>query len=171
YGPDNPLKFELLATNQDMFVDQSVIIQAFMAEVGAQVEVLPIDKSTLFDRVYVRKAYEGKPEMFMAALEDWASSVVNPEDSAERLFKADSGSNKCFYNNPEVDKLFQEVNFANTLAEQKKIYYKTEEIIANDVATVWICNPKDATAYVKSVKGFTPDGEYRLSLATVWLEQ
>ncbi|MCP4403888.1 MAG: ABC transporter substrate-binding protein, partial [bacterium] len=47
YGPDNPLKFELLATNQDMFVDQSVIIQAFMAEVGAQVEVLPIDKSTL----------------------------------------------------------------------------------------------------------------------------
>ncbi len=171
YGPDNPLKFELMATNQDMFVDQAVMIQAFMEEVGGQVEVLPIDKSTLFDRVYVRKAYEGKPEMFMGALEDWGSSVLDPESAAERLFESGSGSNKCFYNNPEVDKLFQEVNFANTLAEQKQIYYKTEEIIAKDVATIWICNPQDATAYIKSVKGFTPDGAWRLPLATVWLEQ
>jgi len=171
YGPNNPLRFELIATNQDMFVDQSVMVQAFMADVGAEVEVTPLDKSTLFDRIYVRKTYEGKPEMFAAALEDWGSSVVDPEDAAERLFTSGSGSNKCFYNNPEVDKLFEEVNFVKTLEEQKKIYYKTEEIIANDVATVWICNPKDATAYVKSVKGYKPDGRYRLPLATVWLEE
>ena len=171
YGLNNPLKFELMATNQDMFVDQAVMVQAFMADIGAQVEVLPLDKSTLFDRVYVRKAYEGKPEMYMAALEDWGSSIVNPESAAERLFTSDSGSNKCFYNNPEVDKLFEEVNFAKTMEEQKKIYYKTEELIAKDSPTVWICNPKDATAYTKSVKGFHPDGMYRLPLATVWLEE
>ncbi len=171
YGPANPLKFELMATNQDMFVDQSVMIQAFMAEIGAEVEVLPLDKSTLFDRVYVRKTYEGKPEMYAGALEDWGSSVVDPEQAAERLFISGSGSNKCFYSNPEVDQLFKDVNFANTLAEQKQIYYKTEEIIAKDVPTVWICNPKDATAYVKAVKGFKPNGRYRLSIATVWLEQ
>jgi peptide/nickel transport system substrate-binding protein len=171
YGPDNPLKFELITTNQDMFVDQCVMVQAFMADVGAEVEVTPIDKSTLFDRIYVRKAFEGKPEMFMAALEDWGSSVVDPESAAERLFTTGDGSNKCFYSNPEVDKLFQDVNFAMTLEEQKKIYYKTEEIIAKDVATVWICNPMDAAAYVKSVKGYKPNGRYRLPLATVWLAE
>ncbi|MBW1699554.1 MAG: ABC transporter substrate-binding protein [Deltaproteobacteria bacterium] len=171
YGPGNPLKFELLATNQDMFVDQAVMIQAFMADIGAKVEVLPLDKSTLFDRVYVRKAFKGKPELYQAALEDWGSSVVDPESAAERLFTSDSGSNKCFYANPEVDKLFEEVNFAKTLDEQKKIYYKTEEIIARDVPTIWICNPQDATAYRKEVKGFKPDGENRMPLATVWLEK
>ena len=171
YGPNNPLKFELMATNQDMFVDQAVMIQAFMADVGAEVEVLPLDKSTLFDRIYVRKAYEGKPEMYAGALEDWGSSVVDPESAAERLFTSDSGSNKCFYNNPEVDKLFQDVNFAKTLDEQKQIYYKTEEIISKDVPTVWICNPQDATAYRTNVKGFKPDGAWRMPLATVWLEQ
>lgn len=171
YGPGNPLKFELMATNQDMFVDQSLMVQAFMADVGAEVEVLPLDKSTLFDRIYVRKAYEGKPEMFQAALEDWGSSMVDPESAAERLFTSDSGSNKCFYNNPEIDKLFEEVNLANTLQEQKEIYYKTEEIIAKDVPTVWICNPKDATAFRKNVKGFTPDGEWRLELDSTWIEE
>lgn len=171
YGPNNPLKFELMATNQDMFVDQSVMVQAFMADVGAEVEVLPLDKSTLFDRVYVRKAFEGKPEMFMGALEDWGSSVVDPESAAERLFTSDSGSNKCFYNNPEIDQMFQDVNFANTLDAQKEIYYKTEEIIAKDVPTVWICNPLDAVAYVKALQGFEPDGRYRLPLAKVWLAE
>ncbi|MBD3304852.1 hypothetical protein GF339_00680 [candidate division KSB3 bacterium] len=171
YGPDNPLQFELIVTNQDMFVDQAVMVQAFMAEVGGEVEVTPIDKSTLFDRIYVRKAYEGKPEMFMAALEDWGSSVVDPESAAERLFTSGSGSNKCFYSNPEVDKLFEDVNFARTLAEQKEIYYKTEEIIAMDVPTMWICNPLDATAYLDTVKGFEPDGLYRLPFAKVWLAE
>ena len=65
-----------MATNQNMFVDQAVMVQAFMQEVGAQVEVLPLDKSTLFDRVYVRKAFKGKPELFHAALEDWGSSEL-----------------------------------------------------------------------------------------------
>lgn len=171
YGPDNPLKFELITTNQDMFVDQCVMVQAFMADVGAEVEVTPIDKNTLFDRIYVRKAFEGKPEMFMAALEDWGSSVVDPESAAERLFTTGDGSNKCFYSNPEVDQLFQDVNYANTLDEQKQIYYKTEEIIANDVPTVWICNPLDATAYRTSVKDFKPTGSDRLPFARVWLEE
>ncbi|PIE33805.1 hypothetical protein CSA56_09845 [candidate division KSB3 bacterium] len=171
YGPSNPLKFELIATNQDMFVDQSIMVQAFMADVGAEVEVTPLDKSTVFDRIYVRKAFEGKPEMYMAALEDWGSSVVDPEDASERLFSSGSGSNKCFYSNPEVDKLFEEVNFVKTLDEQKEIYYKTEELIAKDVPTVWICNPLDATGYLKVVKGFKPDGRYRLPLAKVWLSE
>jgi peptide/nickel transport system substrate-binding protein len=171
YGPNNPLKFELIATNQDMFVDQSVMVQAFMADVGAEVEVTPIDKSTLFDRVYVRKAFEGKPEMFAGALEDWGSSVSDPEAAAERLFTSDSGSNKCFYNNPEIDKLFAEVNLTTDMAGQREIYYKTEEIIANDVPTIWICNPRDATAYVKAVKGFNPDGGHRMPVDKVWLEE
>ena len=171
YGPGNPLKFELIATNQDMFVDQAVMIQAFLADVGAQIEVLPLDKSTLFDRIYVRKAFKDKPEMFQGALEDWGSSVVDPESSAERLFESGSGSNKCFYANPEVDKLFDEVNFSKNLDEQKAIYYKTEALIAADVPTIWICNPKDATAFRKEVKGFEPDGENRMPLDKVWLEK
>ena len=169
YGPSNPLKFELMATNQDMFVDQAVMIQAFMQDVGVQVEVLPLDKSTLFDRVYVRKAFKGKPELFQGALEDWGSSVVDPESAAERLFTSGSGSNKCFYANPEVDKLFEEVNYAKTIEEQKKIYYKTEAIIAKDVPTIWIANPKDATAYRKEVKNFKPDGENRMPVEHTWL--
>jgi ABC-type transport system substrate-binding protein len=170
YGPKNPLKFELMATNQDMFVDQAVMIQAFLADIGAQVEILPLDKSTLFDRVYVRKAFKDQPELYQGALEDWGSSVVDPESAAERLFTGGSGSNKCFYANPEVDKLFEEVNFAKTLDEQKAIYYKTEAIIAADVPTIWICNQKDATAYRTEVKNFNPDGENRMPVEHVWLD-
>ena len=171
YGPSNPLKFELIATNQDMFVDQAVMVQAFMADVGAQVEVLPLDKSTLFDRVYVRKAFKGKPEMFNGALEDWGSSVIDAESSGIRLFYSNSGSNKCFYSNPEVDKLFDQIKAAKTMDEQKALYYKTEEIIAKDVPTIWICNPKDATAARIEVKGYEPDGETRLPLEKVWLDK
>ena len=171
YGPDNPLRFELMATNQEMFVDQAVMVQAYLKDVGVQVEVLPLEKSTLFDRVYVRKTYKDTPEMYAAALEDWGASVDDPESSAERLFQSDSGGNKCFYKNREVDTLFSDVNFAKTVDEQKAVYYKTEQLIASDVPTIWICNPKDAVAYRNTVKGFHPDARYRLPLATVWLEQ
>jgi peptide/nickel transport system substrate-binding protein len=109
--------------------------------------------------------------LFQGALEDWGSSVVDPESSAERLFESGSGSNKCFYANPEVDKLFDEVNFAKNLDEQKAIYYKTEAMIAADVPTIWICNPQDATAYRKEVKGFEPDGENRMPVEMAWLEK
>ncbi|MGD8562546.1 MAG: ABC transporter substrate-binding protein [Desulfarculaceae bacterium] len=170
YGPDNPLKFELMATNQNMFVDQAVMVQAFMKDVGAKVEVLPLEKSTLFDRIYGRKAFKGKPEMFEAALEDWSSNVVDPEASAERLFSSKAGSNKCYYANPEVDKMFAEVKKLRSIEEQKKIYYQTEKIIAKDVPTVWICNPQDAVAARVEVKGFKPDGEVRLPLIKTWLE-
>ena len=95
--------------------------------------------------------------------------MVDPESSADRLFTSGSGSNKCFYANPEVDKLFDDVNFAKSIEEQKKIYYKTEAIIARDVPTIWIANPKDATAYRKEVKGFNPNGENRMPVEHAWL--
>ena len=97
------------------------------------------------------------------------SSVVDPESSAERLFTSGMGSNKCFYANPEVDKLFEDVNFAVTIEEQQKFHFKAEAIIARDVPTIWIVNPQDATAYRKEVKGFEPDGETRMPLENVWL--
>lgn len=170
YGPQNPLKFELMATNQDLFVDQAVIVQAQLKEIGVQVDVLPLDKNTLFDRVYVRNGYQGRPEMYAAALEDWGASVDDPENSAERLFHSDSGANKCFYSNPQVDRLFEDINTAQTREAQKKLYYRTEKLIALDSPTIWICNPKDAVAHVNRVQGFYPDARYRLPLAAVWLE-
>ena len=169
YGASNPLKFELLATNEDMFVNQAVMVQTFMQDIGAQVKVLQLDKSTLFDRVYVRKAFKGKPELFQAALEDWGSSAVDPKSSANRLFSSGSESNKCFYANSKIDKLLKNVNSAKTIEEQKQIYYKTEVIIARDAPTVWICNPQEATAFRKEVKGFYPDAENRMPLMKVWL--
>ena len=169
YGASNPLKFELLATNQNMFVNQAVMVQTFMQDIGAQVKVLQLDKSTLFDRVYVRKAFKGKPELFQAALEDWGSSAVDPKSSANRLFSSGSESNKCFYANSKIDKLLKNVNSAKTIEEQKQIYYKTEVIIARDAPTVWICNPQEATAFRKEVKGFYPDAENRMPLMKVWL--
>ena len=169
YGLSNPLKFELLVTNQDMFVDQAVMIQAFMQDVGIQVEVLQLEKPTLLDRVYVRRDFKGKPELFQAALEDWGSDAVDPEYSADRLFSSGSVFNKCFYADPEIDKLFEDANFTKTIEEQKKFYYKTEALIAGEVPTVWICNPKEATAIRKEVKGFNPNAENRMPLMSVWL--
>lgn len=171
YGPQNPLTFELMATNQDMFVDQAIIIQEQLKQIGVQVDVLPLDKNVLFDRVYVRNAYQGQLEMFAAALEDWGASVDDPENSAERVFASNSGANKGFYKNPEVDRLFQTIKAAKTLDEQKAFYYQTEALIARDSPTIWICNPKDAVAYSNKVQGFHPDARYRLPLATVWLEE
>ena len=170
YGSNNPLRFELMATNQDMFVDQAVIVQALLKDIGVQVDVLPLDKNTLFDRIYIRNEYQGQPHIFAAALEDWGASVDDPENSAERLFHSRSGANKCFYSNPEVDRLFAEIDRAKTREAQKDLYYQTEKLIALDSPTIWICNPKDAVAHVNRVQGFYPDARYRLPLTSVWLE-
>ncbi|HIJ54893.1 MAG TPA: ABC transporter substrate-binding protein [Deltaproteobacteria bacterium] len=169
YGPNNPLKFQLMVTNKDVFVEQATMIQAFMQDVGVQVEVLPLEKSTLLDRVYVRRAFKGKPELFQAALEDWGSDAVDPEYSAEQLFSSGSVFNKSFYADPETDKLFEEVKFAKTIEEQKQFYHKTEALIAGEVPTVWICNPKEAVAFRKDVRGFVPNADNRMPLEKVWL--
>ena len=107
--------------------------------------------------------------MFQAAIEDWGSSAINPDNSAATLFSSGSAFNKCFYSHPEVDRLYQQVVSAETIEEQQRIYYRTEAIIVRDAPTVWICNPQDAIAHRKEVKGFDPNAVNRMPLEKVWL--
>ncbi len=76
--------------------------------------------------------------MFAAALEDWGASVDDPENSAEHVFASNSGANKGFYKNPEVDRLFQTHQGCQNLDEQKAFCYQTEALIARDSPTIWL---------------------------------
>ncbi len=63
-GGEKPLRFRMIATNAQWFVDVATTIQAQLRDYGVETEVIPVDKNTFFDTLYETFDWE-------AGVEDW----------------------------------------------------------------------------------------------------
>jgi len=63
-GGEKPLRFRMIATNAQWFVDVATLIQAQLRDYGVETEVIPVDKNTFFDTLYETFDWE-------AGVEDW----------------------------------------------------------------------------------------------------
>ena len=63
-GGERPLRFRIIATNAQWFVDVATLIQEQLRQYGVETEVIPVDKATFFDTLYETFDWE-------AGVEDW----------------------------------------------------------------------------------------------------
>ncbi len=66
-GGEKPLRFRMIATNAQWFVDVATLIQAQVRDYGVEAEVIPLDKAAFFDTLYETFDWE-------AGVEDWGHS-------------------------------------------------------------------------------------------------
>ncbi len=69
-GGEKPLRFRMIATNAQWFVDVATVIQEQVRKYGVETEVIPVDKSTFFDTLYETFDWE-------AGVEDWGHSILS----------------------------------------------------------------------------------------------
>lgn len=135
-----------------------VIIQDQLFELGIDVDFQAIDFNTLIDQVFSSQEFD-------AYILGWQNGF--PIDPDTTIFSpgednpANSGNNSVSYNNPEINRLFNEANSAaetNNCDPQARAekYYEIQRILQEDQPYLWLFAPNQMYAATGNVEGFDP---------------
>jgi ABC-type transport system substrate-binding protein len=163
YGPGKPLKFEIRCTNQPMFVDQAILIQAQLAKLGIEVTVTPMDK-TLFFAPMFREA-GADPKSWQAGLEDYGFTTATFSFVWEQ-YSADSTINTANYNmpggfqNPEAAKLIEQAAIETDETKAKAIFKQEYAMLEADMPLTrlsFLQNVQAVRSRVKNISALVGD--------------
>lgn len=113
-------------------------------ELGIDVTVNKLETN-----VAVGKLYDGSYDLFMG----FRDMVPSPVD-LRRYYTCGAGSNTLRYCNPDVDKLLKEAQVELDAAKRRQIYLRLQEILWEDVPTVYLFYPPDFQVISRQVKDF-----------------
>lgn len=175
YTPDNPLTFTISCTNEQIFIDQAVIIQAQLSKIGVKVNVLPLEKSYWFDGNLGRMGRD-----FEASL-NHSSDDMTDLQWFQRYLAAKSYYNYTGYNserygrkgaqNPDVERLFSEIEKSSDKNFVRKTYDRVQALVLDDMPIYrlgFIQNLIAMKGYVKNHKILTRN---TVPLKAVWIEK
>ena len=126
-----PFKLDLLFIAGNATTTAFVqLYQAALKQIGIQLNILPLDPSTLFQRVLAGN--------YQAAYLGWN---LDPDPDPFQLFHSSQwpphGQNVVFYKNPEADQLIEQGRTTFDRAKRQVIYRKLHEIVADDQPYTW----------------------------------
>lgn len=147
-GGLNGVKFSLRCENNTHHIDASTLLQAMWAEVGINIQVVPMEKTAFYDF-----CAQGKAD-WEAGLTDWSSSVYTPDYMVKLVYKSDGSYQRVSYNNPEVDRLIEAAQRSSDLNEQKKLFSDLQMLMTKDVASLWFVWYDWTPVWRKEVKNF-----------------
>jgi peptide/nickel transport system substrate-binding protein len=175
YSAQNPLSFTIMCTNDPIFVDQAVIIQSHLAKIGVKVNVMPVEKSYRVDAQFGRKGRDYE------ALISGASDDMTQRQWVYRMYSGKSYINLSGYNrkrygkkgaqNPEAERLIDEVLTISDRSRARKMYDKIQKMILDDVPMLKLSffqGPIGMWDYVKNHKVLTRNN---IPLKEVWVEK
>lgn len=159
-GFPNGFSITLSTDEHQERLDVAEMVQAQLAEVGIQVEIITLERGKFIENVY-----SGAMEMFMLG---WSASTGDPDYALYASFHSSmfgEGGNMSFYANPEVDTLLEKGRTSTDEAERKEAYLKAQEIIWSEAPCVFYLHAQDLTAYNAALQGFnsSPDGLFDFS--------
>jgi peptide/nickel transport system substrate-binding protein len=128
------LSFSLTINPDYAAPDLAVGMQAFLSQVGIELNIEQVETAVFNDTVYKNKDFD----IYL----DWQGFGVDP-DIASRwsTSTADAGtylSNPSGYSNPEVDEAFKAAEVAPTQEERQTHLWKAQELITADAPAVWL---------------------------------
>ena len=113
-GYPDGFKMTMTTDESQQRQDTAEMVQSQLAEVGIQVEIRPLERTT-----YISEVCAGNLEAFSLG---WSSDTGDPDYALYASFHSSQhgeGGNMSFYTNPEVDKLL-ETGRTSTDQEEKK---------------------------------------------------
>ncbi|HEY8368915.1 MAG TPA: peptide-binding protein [Thermodesulfobacteriota bacterium] len=146
-----PFRFEII-TNQgnQQRIRTAEIIQRRLAEIGIEVSVRPIEWAAFINEFVDKGRFEAlilgwnmapDPDQFII----WHSSQTGPKQF-----------NFVHFKNPEVDRLLEEGRSTFDREKRKAIYWRFQEVMAEEQPYVFLCVPEALFAIHKRFKGIVP---------------
>jgi len=146
-----PFEFTIL-TNQgnDIRVRTAEIIQSRLREVGVSVKIRQVEWAAFLKEFIEKGNYEAVILGWNTGLDPdqydiWHSSKIKPGEL-----------NFNHYNNPEVDRLLEEGRHTFDREKRRQIYFKFQEILAEDQPYTFLFVPDALPAISKRFRGIKP---------------
>ncbi len=145
----------LIASGNQQMNNQAVLLQRWFSEVGIEMKLEFMDTAVMYDRLDARD-YEAM----------MLSMGVSPEPDQYNSWHSsaiDNGFNDWCYSNARVDELLEQGRRESDPAARKVIYDEVQEIMAEDVAAIWLYHPNTLSALSTEFTGMTeePAGQYQ----------
>lgn len=178
YNESNPLKFTLMPRTESLFVDQAIMIQAQLARIGVEVEVTPVEYTTLSGMT------AGTPD-------EWAGDAalyrITPLRGTAFEFSyyqhgADGALNRTYFNqeggyqNPEFEeKLLAVLEYSDYDEAQREEAYpmwaEVSEMWLEDAPGLLLNWWANADILSPRVKGWIPAVGDIMTLKQVWIDE
>lgn len=132
-------------SNYQNHVNTAQIIKEELKAINIDVEINPVEWAVWLDDVYTNAKYEST----VIGL----TGKLDPSDVLGR-YASDYPKNFFKYSNPDYDKLVAEAQVETDEAKRAELYKQCQQILTDDAAAVWTCDPNLITACRKDLKGF-----------------
>ncbi len=146
-----PFEFTLLVNQGNLSrLLAAQIIQRQLSQIGIKVNIRVMEWTTLIHQFIDTRRFE-------AVILGWATG---PDPDLYDIFHCSKikspGLNFVSYCNPELDKLLEEGRYTLNKEKRKKIYYKVQEILAEDQPYTFLYIPMSLEAIHKRFQGIKP---------------
>ena len=151
-----------LPADYDLHVKTGEMVAAMLEEVGIRANLELVEWGTWLDRIYTKREYD----MTIVGL----AGKLDPHTVLHR-YESSYPRNFFNFSNREHDTLIGEGLYVTDLAQRQAIYRRSQEILAEEAAALFIMDPNDLVAMGKSVHGWQYYPKYVDDVAHVYFEK
>jgi peptide/nickel transport system substrate-binding protein len=167
-GGERPVRLRLVYdAARAPLVAAAAIIRDNLRAVGITVDLQPMDRTVMIDRVYTRAEYELTVQTF--------TSGGDPAIGYHRIYaSAPAGTpfvNATGYANSEVDRLLVRAAETADQAARGRVYAQVSAILARDVPTLMLFDEIGVDAARRTLQGVWTGAEARDRWDAVWIQR
>ena len=154
--PDGtPLAFRF--THFPSFSSYAQLLRAQLAEVGADVSLVPLEPSVFADTVFKARDFDTNIISYCNGLD--------PEIGVKRMYVTSNigpvpFSNAAAYRNPQVDQLFEKARSTVDTAARTAAYRELQEQLVQDLPYLWIVETEANRVHTGECQGFSAAGHF-----------
>ncbi|MER8525037.1 ABC transporter substrate-binding protein [Mesorhizobium sp. M0814] len=152
------IRFKLRLTNNPYnpwgYAD---FLKQALAKIGIDAEIQKFDFGTYVKTIYTDRRWDLSTES--------CGNIFDPSAGAQRLYWSKNikiglpFSNGAHYENPEVDRLLEAASVELDEAKRKQLFFKFQEIIADELPIINLIAPPTIIIARKTVKNYAPGAE------------
>lgn len=154
--PDGaPLTFRF--THFPSFSAYAQLLRAQLAEVGADVTLVPLEPPVFADTVFKARDFDTNVISFCNGLD--------PEIGVKRMYVTSNigpvpFSNSSAYRNPKVDQLFDQARSTVEPAARTAVYRELQEELVKDLPYLWLVETEANRVFSNQCQGFSAAGHF-----------
>ena len=157
------IKMVIRSNERKERIDMATIIQAQLAEVGIQSEIMQQEWGA-----YLNDLQKKTHDVFLLG---WGLSVPDPDYAVAGLLESNAGTNYTGYNDPKLDEMLAKGRSLPDGEERAKVYRVMQVYINENCPMIYLNNDEAIAGVRKVVKGFEVDPFEVHSFRNVYFEE
>ena len=157
------LKFVIRSNERKERIDMATIIQAQLAEVGIQTEIVQQEWGA-----YLNVLQQKEHDVFLLG---WGLSVPDPDYAVAGLLESNAGTNYTTFSDPKLNEMLSKGRSLPDGEERAKVYRDMQLYINDQLPMIYLHNDEAIAGVRKVVKGFEVDPFEVHSFRNVYFEE